>query len=425
MASYYKYCRYCEKRKKKRWGLKSVYYCDQCGHRTCSSHFASGDICLKCAEENAAKKQAASQEKARAQRINSQVNQWCSAYSPESQTRSNSVNELISFLDRRYGLACESFAQQLTELKTTEVSLDEMLTAINDLISMGHNMTLQKIKNRIYQLPESKLRKQLISIVDRPLTDGQPTVVVFGPMNHGKSSLLNALVRRPNHFKVADARETVSVSNYSYNGITYRDIPGWDAAEGADNDTMLKGLDGCDTWLYNHDVGVGEFNVMDLRCLSSFAERVATPQMCERGLIICLSKTDKKSAEELVEIRAAIERQLSTLSINSRVGLPHKAIVEVSANYFEIAQSAPNNSKKHQAFINRSGLNELSQLINTCLESRESNASLLRLKEVQAALSASLSELKKQKKSLKTKVQTLENDFEQMKTSYQTLRRSI
>ena len=39
-------------------------------------------------------------------------------------------------------------------------------------------------------------------------------VAVYGKYNHGKSSLLNALIKHQNKFKVADKRETVKIESF-------------------------------------------------------------------------------------------------------------------------------------------------------------------------------------------------------------------
>lgn len=58
-----------------------------------------------------------------------------------------------------------------------------------------------------------------------------PVVSVIGKYNHGKSSLLNALVECE-QFAVSDARETTALSDFEYQGVRWLDTPGLDADVG-------------------------------------------------------------------------------------------------------------------------------------------------------------------------------------------------
>src|SRR5699024_11841545 len=55
-----------------------------------------------------------------------------------------------------------------------------------------------------------------------------PTITVVGKYNHGKSSLLNALVGET-HFAVADKRQTRCLERAVADGVCWLDAPGLDA----------------------------------------------------------------------------------------------------------------------------------------------------------------------------------------------------
>ena len=64
-----------------------------------------------------------------------------------------------------------------------------------------------------------------------------PVVSVIGKYNHGKSSLLNALVECEK-FSVSDARETTVLSDFEYQGVRWLDTPGLDADVARNDDEV-------------------------------------------------------------------------------------------------------------------------------------------------------------------------------------------
>jgi len=78
------------------------------------------------------------------------------------------------------------------------------------------------------QVSENELKKFQIHIQEK-LENFEPTLMVYGTYNAGKSTLLNALFGIDEMAKTGDAPETAEVHEYNYNGYTIYDTPGINA----------------------------------------------------------------------------------------------------------------------------------------------------------------------------------------------------
>jgi len=71
--------------------------------------------------------------------------------------------------------------------------------------------------------------KQFQQHIEEKLENFEPTLMVYGTYNAGKSTLLNALFGIEEMAKTGDSPETAEVSEYKYNGYTIYDTPGINA----------------------------------------------------------------------------------------------------------------------------------------------------------------------------------------------------
>lgn len=67
--------------------------------------------------------------------------------------------------------------------------------------------------------------------IDEKLDNFEPTIMVYGTYNAGKSTLLNAIFGKEEMAKTGDAPETSKISEYTYNGYTIYDTPGINAPQ--------------------------------------------------------------------------------------------------------------------------------------------------------------------------------------------------
>lgn len=180
-----------------------------------------------------------------------------------------------------------------------------------------------------------------------------PVVSVIGKYNHGKSSLLNALVERE-QFAVSDARETTVLSSFEHDGIHWLDTPGLDAdVEGNDDREAMTGAwQQSDIRLFVHCVREGELDQREKAMIDVLQHDVATSG---RQTLIVLTQIEEAEDKVLVRIQNLIRQQAP--------GLP---IVPVSAHRYLQGLSAGSALK-----VKKSGIHELRQVVQSALEQVE------------------------------------------------------
>ncbi|MDE7316123.1 MAG: 50S ribosome-binding GTPase [Helicobacter sp.] len=104
--------------------------------------------------------------------------------------------------------------------------------------------------------------------------DSLSNVVVIGIMNHGKSTMLNALIgdKDDSTFKVADKRETKEIQREVRDGICWTDTPGFDADEDDDN-KALAGIKHLKIGLFVHKASTGELHANEVEVLHKLANK--------------------------------------------------------------------------------------------------------------------------------------------------------
>lgn len=156
----------------------------------------------------------------------------------------------------------------------------------------------------------------------RLLVPAPPTVVVLGQYNHGKSSLLNALIGE-DCFAVSDKRETVETQMEERSGIRWVDTPGLDADLVGEDDRKAHDAAGreADLRLLVHAADLGELD----RNEAAMANRlVDEQQQAGRQFLLVLSRLDKVSAGDLAAIVAAIQAQVpkaTVVAVSAQLGV--------------------------------------------------------------------------------------------------------
>ncbi len=88
----------------------------------------------------------------------------------------------------------------------------------------------EDIKNELVTLSKEYMAEEQIkkftSHIDEKLDNFEPTIMVYGTYNAGKSTLINAIFGKEEMAKTGDAPETSEISQYTYNGYTIYDTPG-------------------------------------------------------------------------------------------------------------------------------------------------------------------------------------------------------
>ena len=85
--------------------------------------------------------------------------------------------------------------------------------------------------------------------ISAKLADFNPSIMIYGTYNAGKSTLLNALFGKEEMAKTGDSPETAEVHGYEYNGVVIYDTPGINAPI-EHEDVTKEHLDKCEIILF-------------------------------------------------------------------------------------------------------------------------------------------------------------------------------
>ncbi|WP_290536743.1 GTPase [Alcanivorax sp.] len=162
-------------------------------------------------------------------------------------------------------------------------------------------------------LPSSKQNLRRISAM---MEGGEcPKIAAFGKYNHGKSTLLNALVGKE-VFKVADKRETTEVSEFNHDSVIWIDTPGLDAdVQGVDDKrAMTAALESADILCLVHNVKAGELDRSEMQL---YRKLMKQDRNYSGKMMLVLSQIDQVTPENLEDVENEIRRQLPDLQIFS------------------------------------------------------------------------------------------------------------
>lgn len=195
------------------------------------------------------------------------------------------------------------------------------------------------IKELIKTLPEHKEGlKRLDNLKNAPK---EPRIAVFGKYNHGKSTLLNALIGET-VFKAADKRETKEIKEHLYDDIIWVDTPGLDAdVQGRDDKKAMKGaLEISDVLLLVHNVELGELDKSELEIYKRLSKQDKNHR---RKIVLALTQIDQVSEEQLETVKNNIKQQV-----------PDLVLLPISAVRYQkgVEQNQP-------VFIEKSGMQAL------------------------------------------------------------------
>lgn len=222
---------------------------------------------------------------------------------------------------------------------------------------------------------------------------GRPTelqVGVYGKYNHGKSSLLNALVEKE-VFKTADIRETVTIQSYTKDNITWVDTPGLDADVYEEDDNKAKEiLNKSDLLLFVHSVNEGE---LDEKELVFFKE-------IYRGNDILLILTQIDKVTEFETVQNIIKKQLGDILNSIKI----------------IAVSSKRANNKNEKIRNMSNIKNILQIIDDkrekLLGKRDKEKNTLK-SNIENSIKEEIANLNLEKSRISNKISALKKEFEQ------------
>lgn len=138
--------------------------------------------------------------------------------------------------------------------------------------------------------------------------EAPPRIAVLGKYNHGKSALLNALVGT-DHFKVADKRQTLAISEYEHEGVVWVDTPGLDAdpTESDDREARKAAFEIADFLFLVHQVTAGELDKYEI---SAFMQLANQDRNYREKMALVLTKIDDTDPDEVSKVTNECRAQL-------------------------------------------------------------------------------------------------------------------
>jgi len=200
-------------------------------------------------------------------------------------------------------------------------------------------MTKINIDQMAKLIPESESEIQRFANLREQSTTVR--VAVFGKYNHGKSTLLNAIIEKEGFFKTGDHRVTVKNQEYldEARNITWIDTPGLDADINLKDDIEAQSavITDADIILLVHNVKTGELDRYEAEYFNAlFAKK---PDFKDR-VFLTLTQIDQVDESTLASVVQIIAQQLPSIKT-----------LQISATRYlkGIAENQP-------VFISRSGL---------------------------------------------------------------------
>lgn len=140
----------------------------------------------------------------------------------------------------------------------------------------------------------SNMELDTLRILKNSISNNLINVTCMGLYNHGKSSLLNALIQDFENitFRTADIKETTKKQSFEYNGINYIDTPGLNA-DILEDKRVFDTVKESDINLFVHTVTTGEFVEKEIEFLQKIKTNWQDPKEFIQRTIFVISRVDK------------------------------------------------------------------------------------------------------------------------------------
>jgi GTPase Era involved in 16S rRNA processing len=174
---------------------------------------------------------------------------------------------------------------------------------------------LDTIKSK-YQFISKKEQESIATLKDA-ISESTVLVTCMGLYNHGKSSLLNALLKDFEHktFKTADVRETAQNKKVKHGDITFVDTPGLNAKD-FDDKRVMDAVKESDINLFVHNVSTGEFAKKEMEFLQTIKKHWKNPQEFIDRTIFVLSRCDGANESDIKATQARMKQQIKEIFLS-------------------------------------------------------------------------------------------------------------
>lgn len=198
-----------------------------------------------------------------------------------------------------------------------------------------------------------------IEILKKSISNQLVNITCMGLYNHGKSSLLNALIKDFDEetFKTADVRETITNKSFEYGKINYIDTPGLNAEE-YDDKRVYDAVKESDINIFVHTVTTGAFVEKEIEFLNKIRNNWENPLDFINRTIFILSRVDKIENEK--DIDFTIDEMNNQIN---RIFNINPLIIPISALRYK-----KGNIENKNILIKKSNLGLLENIINELIE---------------------------------------------------------
>ncbi|GAB7230945.1 hypothetical protein VrSk94_46400 [Vibrio rotiferianus] len=219
----------------------------------------------------------------------------------------------------------------------------------------------------------------------------KPRIAVFGKYNHGKSTLLNAMVGEA-IFKATDKRETIENKELEQDHVIWIDTPGLDAdVHKQDDKAAIKGaFEMADYLFLVHQAQAGELDKYEMQIFQQLARQ---DKNYSKKMFLVLTQIDQKSSDEVAIVEEKIRQQLLT-----SLDLRELQIISVSAHRYNRGLQ-----EDKAVFCEKSGIHALFDLTATLVSEIDG----LRKKEMKRLKSKLLLDFSAQKEALNAELKGL------------------
>lgn len=167
-----------------------------------------------------------------------------------------------------------------------------------------------------------------LNMLKKSVEENKINVTCTGLYNHGKSTLLNALIKDFEHqtFKTADVRETSANKTVKHGNIHFVDTPGLNANKN-DDKRVMDAIKSSDITLFVHNVTTGEFNLKEIEFLDNIKSHWKNPVEFIGRTIFVLSRIDEAISEDDIEYTIVnMKRQIKEIFGSECTMIPVSAI---------------------------------------------------------------------------------------------------
>ena len=153
-----------------------------------------------------------------------------------------------------------------------------------------------------------------INTLKKAIKESSVLVTCMGLYNHGKSTLLNTLIKDFEHktFEAADERKTAENKKVVFGDITFVDTPGLNARDN-DDKRVSDAVKESDINLFVHNVSTGEFTKVEVDFLLNIKKHWKDPKEFIQRTIFVLSRIDTVDDAVVEQTKERMQQQIKEI----------------------------------------------------------------------------------------------------------------